>query len=122
MSDSTASATSLATNESANLISGPQSKNGDGKNSNDVPNDRDSDGKALRRLVQVGQARHASVHARDILLFLIAFRILNALSVRTFFQPDEYFQSLEPAWQIAFGEDSGAWITWVSPSIKKFSM
>ncbi|MCJ1227556.1 glycosylphosphatidylinositol anchor biosynthesis [Toensbergia leucococca] len=50
--------------------------------------------------------------SQDILLFLIAFRILNALSIKTFFQPDEYFQSLEPAWQIAFGEDSGAWITW----------
>lgn len=52
--------------------------------------------------------------SRDILLFLIAFRILNALSIRTFFQPDEYFQSLEPAWDIAFGRDSGAWIAWVS--------
>jgi len=51
--------------------------------------------------------------SQDIFLFLVAFRILNALSVKTFFQPDEYFQSLEPAWQIAFGEDSGAWITWV---------
>lgn len=51
--------------------------------------------------------------ARDILLFLVAFRILNALCVRTFFQPDEFFQSLEPAWQIVFGQDSGAWITWV---------
>ncbi|KLJ12898.1 phosphatidylinositol glycan, class B [Blastomyces silverae] len=49
---------------------------------------------------------------QNILLFLIAFRALNALCVRTFFQPDEYFQSLEPAWQIAFGGDSGAWITW----------
>jgi GPI mannosyltransferase 3 len=50
--------------------------------------------------------------AQDIFLFLVAFRILNALTVRTFFQPDEYFQSLEPAWQMAFGKDSGAWITW----------
>ncbi|KAL8931716.1 MAG: hypothetical protein Q9216_007099, partial [Gyalolechia sp. 2 TL-2023] len=50
--------------------------------------------------------------SQDILLFLIAFRILNALSIRTFFQPDEYYQSLEPAWEIAFGPDSGAWITW----------
>ncbi|KAL4795139.1 Alg9-like mannosyltransferase family-domain-containing protein [Aspergillus venezuelensis] len=47
-----------------------------------------------------------------ILLFLIAFRLLNALTVRTFFQPDEFFQSLEPAWKIAFGEDQGPWITW----------
>ena len=61
-------------------------------------------------------ARHVQedTTARDILLFLVAFRILNALSIRTFFQPDEYFQSLEPAWQIAFGADSGAWTTWVS--------
>ena len=57
-------------------------------------------------------AAHAT---RDILLFLIAYRILNAVSVSTFFQPDEYFQSLEPAWQMAFGGDGGAWITWVCP-------
>lgn len=53
----------------------------------------------------------------DVLWGLVAFRILNALTIATFFQPDEYFQSLEPAWQMAFGEDSGAWITWVSVSI-----
>lgn len=52
--------------------------------------------------------------SQDIFLFLLAFRILNALSIKTFFQPDEFFQSLEPAWEIAFGVDSGAWITWVS--------
>jgi hypothetical protein len=45
---------------------------------------------------------------------LLAFRIINALTIKTFFQPDEYFQALEPAWKIAFGADSGAWITWVS--------
>ena len=59
------------------------------------------------------RAREAST-SRDVLLFLIAYRILNALSVNTFFQPDEYFQSLEPAWDMAFGPGSGAWITWVS--------
>lgn len=48
-----------------------------------------------------------------ILFCLLAFRNVNALAVKTFFQPDEYFQSLEPAWQAAFGEGSGAWITWV---------
>lgn len=52
-----------------------------------------------------------------VLLFLIAFRICNALLLRTFFQPDEYFQSLEPAWYTAFdGAESGAWITWVGPN------
>ncbi|KAI1940377.1 glycosylphosphatidylinositol anchor biosynthesis [Ophidiomyces ophidiicola] len=52
------------------------------------------------------------IAARDLLLFLVAFRILNALCVNTFFQPDEFFQSLEPAWQLTFGRGSGAWITW----------
>lgn len=56
----------------------------------------------------------AQATPHNILLFLVAFRILNALTVRTFFQPDEFFQSLEPAWQVVFGSDSGAWITWVS--------
>ncbi|KAH6639344.1 Alg9-like mannosyltransferase family-domain-containing protein [Boeremia exigua] len=43
---------------------------------------------------------------------LLAVRVVNALTLRTFFQPDEFFQSLEPAWQLAFGESSNAWITW----------
>lgn len=60
--------------------------------------------------------------SQDIFLFLLAFRILNALSIRTFFQPDEFFQSLEPAWEIAFGADSGAWITWVSKQTNKYAI
>lgn len=52
-----------------------------------------------------------------VLYFLLAFRVCNALVLETFFQPDEYFQSLEPAWAIAFGADSGAWITWVRQPI-----
>ncbi|KAJ5681958.1 uncharacterized protein N7477_001898 [Penicillium maclennaniae] len=59
---------------------------------------------------------HPPSPATNILLFLIAFRIVNAFVVRTFFQPDEFFQSLEPAWQVAFGhgegKDRGAWVTW----------
>ncbi|TVY86221.1 GPI mannosyltransferase, partial [Lachnellula willkommii] len=50
----------------------------------------------------------------DIWMLLLGLRFINALCVRTFFQPDEYFQSLEPAWQMAFGSESGAWITWAS--------
>ncbi|OCK85361.1 glycosyltransferase family 22 protein [Lepidopterella palustris CBS 459.81] len=52
------------------------------------------------------------VPTHTVLALLLALRIVNALTLRTFFQPDEFFQSLEPAWQIAFGRDSGAWITW----------
>lgn len=60
--------------------------------------------------------------SQDVLLFLIAFRILNAFCIKTFFQPDEFFQSLEPAWEIAFGAGSGAWITWVRSSRKGASI
>ncbi|KAJ5671587.1 GPI mannosyltransferase [Penicillium longicatenatum] len=62
--------------------------------------------------------RHvAGTPAANILFSLIAFRLINALTIRTFFQPDEFFQSLEPAWQIALGtgvdnKDQGAWMTW----------
>jgi hypothetical protein len=52
--------------------------------------------------------------AIGVFALLVAFRIVNALTLRTFFQPDEFFQSLEPAWQLAFGEASGACITWVN--------
>jgi hypothetical protein len=52
--------------------------------------------------------------ALGVFVLLLAFRIVNALTLRTFFQPDEFFQSLEPAWQLAFGDNSVAWITWVN--------
>ncbi|RDW68421.1 hypothetical protein BP5796_09078 [Coleophoma crateriformis] len=58
---------------------------------------------------------HQSVNdfmSRDVLSLILVFRFTNALLVNTFFQPDEYFQALEPAWQLAFGPESGAWITW----------
>ncbi|PWY85967.1 hypothetical protein BO70DRAFT_395097 [Aspergillus heteromorphus CBS 117.55] len=50
--------------------------------------------------------------AARLFLSLLAFRLLNALTIRTFFQPDEYFQSLEPAWATAFGHHQAPWITW----------
>jgi hypothetical protein len=51
---------------------------------------------------------------KDVFWLLVVFRFVNSLCMKTFFQPDEYFQVLEPAWQMAFGAESGAWITWVS--------
>ncbi|KAF4454088.1 GPI mannosyltransferase 3 [Fusarium austroafricanum] len=52
--------------------------------------------------------RNRSVFLRDI----IVIRLINAWWIATFFQPDEFFQSLEPAWDLAFGPQSGAWLTW----------
>jgi Alg9-like mannosyltransferase family len=45
-----------------------------------------------------------------IFLSILSFRLVNALAIRAFFQPDEFFQSLEPAWELVFG---GGWVTWV---------
>ena len=55
-----------------------------------------------------------TISTPHVLLFLLVLRIINALVVRTFFVPDEFYQSLEVAWDLAFGPNSGAWITWVS--------
>ncbi len=44
---------------------------------------------------------------------LLGLRLVDALTMTSYFQPDEYYQALEPAWQMAFGRDSGAWLTWV---------
>lgn len=57
---------------------------------------------------------HQEAPGGILFLALLAFRIANALLLRTFFQPDEFYQALEPAWQLTFGPESGAWITWVS--------
>lgn len=59
-------------------------------------------------------AVRSSYGDRHVLFALVlAVRLLDALALRTFFQPDEYFQALEPAWELAFGRGSGAWVTWV---------
>jgi hypothetical protein len=55
-----------------------------------------------------------AAQAQDVLSLLFIFRFVNALCLRTFFQPDEYFQALEPAWSVAFGSEAGAWRTWVN--------
>lgn len=76
----------------------------------------------MRRKLAIREAYHAAYYEyqrRDMMYLLIILRFVNAITIRTFFQPDEYFQSLEPAWEMAFGASSGAWITWVGipPSI-----
>jgi phosphatidylinositol glycan class B len=60
-----------------------------------------------------GSSSSGQVSSLHVFALLLAFRLSNALAVKTFFQPDEYFQALEPAWQVANGAESGAWITWV---------
>ncbi|BGP72901.1 glycosylphosphatidylinositol anchor biosynthesis [Rhodotorula toruloides] len=45
-------------------------------------------------------------------LLALPLRLLSALLSRAFFQPDEYYQSLEPAYSLVFGPDAGAYETW----------
>lgn len=40
---------------------------------------------------------------RRIWLFCLVFRVLNSLLIRTYFDPDEHWQSLEVAHRVAFG-------------------
>ena len=48
------------------------------------------------------------------LLLAVAVRVGIALATRTFFQPDEYFQSLEVAHHAVFGYGQLTW-EWLSP-------
>jgi phosphatidylinositol glycan class B len=80
------------------------------------PSLQSANGAAPKGQQRIGHTAGA-LSTQNILLFIVALRIVNSLSIQTFFQPDEYFQSLEPAWQMAFGKESGAWITWVHMSL-----
>lgn len=42
-------------------------------------------------------------------ILAVCVRVLLALLTRTFFQPDEYFQALEPAHQAVFGYGHLTW-------------
>lgn len=55
-----------------------------------------------------------SPFGRHYILFSVVFRVLVALLTRSFFQPDEYFQALEPAHNFVFGYGHLTW-EWVNP-------
>lgn len=48
-------------------------------------------------------------HFPLLLSYLVPLRILNALSTNTFFQPDEFFQLLEPAHRMVYGYGQLTW-------------
>lgn len=55
-----------------------------------------------------------SLQTHHVVMGVMVLRAINAICTgKTFFQPDEYFQAIEPAWSLAFGPQSGAWLTWV---------
>lgn len=53
---------------------------------------------------------YSSPRLRNVLLFCIAFRsVLGIVGQRTFFQPDEFYQSLEPAHRMVWGTGYETW-------------
>jgi phosphatidylinositol glycan class B len=50
---------------------------------------------------------------KQIVFISLAVRIIQALLTSTFFQPDEYFQALEPAHHLVFGYGHLTW-EWLS--------
>lgn len=52
---------------------------------------------------------------KDRILVSLAVRTFIAVFTRTVFQPDEYFQSLEPAFHLVFGYGNLTW-EWLSES------
>ena len=50
-----------------------------------------------------------------VILLAIAIRVLIALTTTTFFQPDEYFQSLEVAHHVVFVYGQLTW-EWLAPN------
>ena len=46
---------------------------------------------------------------KRIFIGLLCIRLFNALTIRTYFQPDEYYQSLEPAWKLVYGYGETTW-------------
>lgn len=55
-----------------------------------------------------------NTNATSITRLALIIRVLVALFTRTFFQPDEYFQSLEPAYHLVFGHGYLTW-EWLAP-------
>lgn len=64
----------------------------------------------------VNDAATIYMHASTYIALII--RILIALCTRTFFQPDEYFQSLEPAHHLVFGYGVRTWEWTISNPIR----
>jgi hypothetical protein len=64
--------------------------------------------KITRRPIPLDDAQTLALDKR-IFLALVCIRIFNALTIRTFFQPDEYYQSLEPAWRLVYGYGEITW-------------
>jgi phosphatidylinositol glycan class B len=69
-------------------------------------------------LVTVG---HNKIHMQGWIWLPLVTRILISLLTRTFFQPDEYFQAIEPAHRAVFGFGHLTW-EWVSSQpVRSFS-
>lgn len=53
--------------------------------------------------------RFKSLSTYQVLISLFVFRLVNALTTKTFFQADEFYQCLEPAYNVVFGTGYMTW-------------
>lgn len=67
-----------------------------------------------RRPGQRDRIQSRSLEMQKTTILALSVRILIALSTRTFFQPDEYYQALEPAHALVFGYGHLTW-EWLTP-------
>lgn len=65
--------------------------------------------RSLRSMTEKTQFITTNWPIKSIGLVIFVIRLINALTIQTFFQPDEFYQSLEPAHSLVFGY---GYITW----------
>lgn len=62
--------------------------------------------------ILIMQVQDSSAEAFNVLVVCISFRILIALLLRSTFHPDEYYQTLEPAFYVSHDKKSWFELTW----------
>ena len=65
--------------------------------------------------VVVAEASSGAWTTRSLLLSCLAFRIVNSFALRTYFNPDEFWQNQEVAYEIVFGNGLLTW-EWREPA------
>ncbi|SPO26066.1 related to dolichyl-phosphate-mannose-glycolipid alpha-mannosyltransferase [Ustilago trichophora] len=73
------------------------------------------DGADAAPAAPAAKAHRSPVNLGSLFVFLLTFRLLNALITRTFFQPDEHYQTTEIAHRLVFGYGFKSW-EWSSSS------
>ncbi|XP_057833988.2 mannosyltransferase APTG1 isoform X1 [Cryptomeria japonica] len=80
-----------------------------GKNGTSDPSLNFKSGSEIQKQVRSGNGNNHFWTERNIFIGCLGFRIINALLVQTYFNPDEHWQALEVAHRIVFGYGHLTW-------------